>query len=282
MEHHEHEKDTDYFASMTDMMVGVLFVFVIMIAYFAFQITEQESVPKKLYEQVKAENERLRKELEKLKRPNPLEVYINRGTEVRDEIVQDIIQELQREGIDARSVQNGVVTISGKDMFATGRSDLESVKGALERVNQIAETIATKSACYAATNTSSAFYITCNPERLFIEAIFIEGHTDNVPIGATLIDGSRNNLELSARRATNTYAQMVSSEPELVNFRNPYDQQMLSVAAYGEQRPISDNSSRKGRSENRRIDIRFVMYVPKNKQDLKSVIEIHGGSLELN
>ena len=70
----QHEKDTDYFASMTDMMVGVLFVFVIMIAYFAFQITEQESVPKSVYDAEVAENKRLRgvisdleKEIEKLK-----------------------------------------------------------------------------------------------------------------------------------------------------------------------------------------------------------------------
>ena len=55
----QYEKDTDYFASMTDMMVGVLFVFVIMIAYFAFQITEQESVPKPVYDAV-MENNRLR------------------------------------------------------------------------------------------------------------------------------------------------------------------------------------------------------------------------------
>ena len=278
----QHEQDTDYFASMTDMMVGVLFVFVIMIAYFAFQITEQESVPKQIYDEVVAENEKLKKEIEKLKRPNPLEVYINRGTEVRDKLVNRIIKELKSEGIDARSVQNGVITISGKDMFATGRSDLESVEGALARVATIAKILSDRSACYSANAENNSFYDLCNPERIFLEAIFVEGHTDNIRIGAKLSDGSRNNLELSARRATNTYAHMIKEVPDLQNFKNPYDQQTLSVAAYGEQRPIADNSTLKGRSENRRIDIRFVMYVPKNKDALKEVVEKHGGLVELN
>ena len=38
------DKGTNYFASMTDLMVGVLFVFVLMIAYFAFQISQEDAV----------------------------------------------------------------------------------------------------------------------------------------------------------------------------------------------------------------------------------------------
>ena len=156
----QYEKDTDYFASMTDMMVGVLFVFVIMIAYFAFQITEQESVPKPVYDAEVMENnrlreiisdlekeiDRLREIIERLMKPNPLEVYIQRGTVARDQIVIDVVNELVRQGVDATSVQKGVVTISGKDMFLSGRSDLESRDGALEKIEKIASVIAKKSA----------------------------------------------------------------------------------------------------------------------------------------
>ena len=69
-------------------------------------------------------------------KPNPLEVYIQRGTVTRDQIVIDVVNELVRQGVDATSVQKGVVTISGKDMFLSGRSDLESREGALEKIEK--------------------------------------------------------------------------------------------------------------------------------------------------
>jgi len=289
----DHEKDTDYFASMTDMMVGVLFVFVIMIAYFAFQITEQESVPKSVYDAEVAENKRLRgviseleKEIERLKeiieklmKPNPLEVYIQRGTVTRDQIVIDVVNELVRQGVDATSVQKGVVTISGKDMFLSGRSDLESREGALEKIEKIASVIANKSACYSA-HQRSGYYVTCNPNRIFIEAIFVEGHTDNDKIVGQSEDGSKTNLELSARRATNTYERMVQFVPSLEEFMNPGGQNVLSAAAYGEQRPAFSNDTKEGKSKNRRIDIRFVMYQPKSEDEMRATVERFGGSVE--
>ena len=68
-----------------------------------------------------------------------------------------------------------------------------------------------------------------------MEAVYVEGHTDNIQIVGRLSDGSTNNLELSSKRATNTYQQIVAQRPELKTFQNPEKQQALSVAAYGEQ-----------------------------------------------
>ena len=61
---------------------------------------------------------------------------------------------------------------------------------------------------------------------------------------------------------------MVSRVPELTKLLNPASEQTLSVAAYGEQRPVAPNTSRDGRERNRRIDIRFEMYVPESKEAL--------------
>ena len=226
-------------------MVGVLFVFVIMIAYFAYKINEDAKL-------------------------NSLEIYLNKGAEAQEKIVQDVITDLRKLDIDAKSVQSGIVTISGKDMFAPGSSDLESVDGALGRVAKIAETIIANSSCFSSRRRVDD-QPACNSERIFIDTIFIEGHTDNMAVKGWLPDGSTTNLELSARRATNTYEQMTISSPELLEFVSPNNHQSLSVAAYGEQRPIADNNLPGGRSENRRIDIRFVMYVPPSNEALKEL-----------
>ena len=50
--------------------------------------------------------------------------------------------------------------------------------------------------------------------------------------------------------------------------RFPENEEVISVAAYGEQRPVTSNLTPFGQDANRRIDIRFVMWVPKNGKAL--------------
>ena len=296
--HSEREEGgTDYFASMTDMVVGVLFVFIIMVAYFAFQISNEDSVPLSLYEaeqeknkalmvdverlelEVKVLEEELERLMKLLKQKDPVVAYIESATVVRDDIVNDVIKDLKQYGIDAKSYQKGVVTISGKGLFANSESDLSSVVGAEQRVKNLSEILVKRMSCNVLvlgldTKSNKPDYSACNPDHVFIESVYIEGHTDNVPItnGRVLKDGSRNNLELSARRATNTYGLMVAHSPAALKMINPSGQQVLSVSAYGKQRPIADNRMPAGRQNNRRIDIRIVMHVPKDQVALESLI----------
>jgi chemotaxis protein MotB len=286
----------NYFASMTDLLVGVLFVLIIMVAYLAFQINTEERVPRSIFEQVKEERdslvsevqalnaevaalrkeiERLLEEIRKAKQVNPLEKYMAQGQAKRDQIVQDTVEELKALNIDARIGRaNNVITISGANLFASGRSNLDSLAGAPERVNKLAEVLRDRIGCHALSEGVSIDELkACNPDFLFVEAVFIEGHTDNVRVIKRLRDGSRNNLELSARRATNTYEQLVTHVPKLKSFKNPTGEQALSVAAYGEQRPMVPNIKPEDREMNRRIDIRFDMYVPRNQQALTEFLE---------
>ena len=81
-------------------------------------------------------------------------------------------------------------------------------------------------------------------------AINIEGHTDNVPIGADLSKQYPTNWELSATRATNVarYLQeKIGMNPSL-----------LSATGYGEYQPVASNETEEGRAKNRRIEIVLV------------------------
>ena len=53
------ESSGDYFASMTDLLVGVLFILIIMVAYLAFQINTEDRVPKIKFDAVKKERDAL-------------------------------------------------------------------------------------------------------------------------------------------------------------------------------------------------------------------------------
>jgi chemotaxis protein MotB len=81
------------------------------------------------------------------------------------------------------------------------------------------------------------------------KAIRIEGHTDNVQITGSLAQRYPTNWELASARAINVarYLQKQAIDPA-----------SLSAIAFGEFRPVADNSTPEGREKNRRIEIVLV------------------------
>ena len=72
----------------------------------------------------------------------------------------------------------------------------------------------------------------------------IEGHTDNVPVRGS---GYNSNWDLSAARATSVLRFLLET--------TALSPSRLSVAGYGEFRPIATNQTPVGRARNRRVDI---------------------------
>jgi chemotaxis protein MotB len=83
-----------------------------------------------------------------------------------------------------------------------------------------------------------------NSEEFSMMAIRVEGHTDNVPINTFRFPS---NWELSTTRATNVLKYFING--------SDLAPQRLAASGYGEYYPIEDNSTREGRSKNRRVDI---------------------------
>jgi chemotaxis protein MotB len=79
--------------------------------------------------------------------------------------------------------------------------------------------------------------------------IRIEGHTDNVKISGSLAQRYPTNWELSAARAINVTRYLQ---------KQAIDARTLSAVAFGEFRPVADNSTPEGREKNRRIEIVLV------------------------
>jgi chemotaxis protein MotB len=78
------------------------------------------------------------------------------------------------------------------------------------------------------------------------QQIKVEGHTDNVPIGPSIIDKFPTNWELSTARATTVvrYLQNRGVNPGF-----------LSAEGYAEFRPVASNETDEGKAANRRIEI---------------------------
>lgn len=85
--------------------------------------------------------------------------------------------------------------------------------------------------------------------------IRVEGHTDNWPIRGGVY---KNNWELSTARALEV-VQFISSSSGI-------PEAMFSSLGYGEFRPIADNSTAEGRSQNRRVEIFIDADITSNNQ----------------
>ena len=79
------------------------------------------------------------------------------------------------------------------------------------------------------------------------QRIVVEGHTDNVPVGAGLAGRFPSNWELSTARAT-AVVRFLQEEGGLHPDR-------LVASGYGSYRPVAANDTDEGRSQNRRIEI---------------------------
>ena len=75
--------------------------------------------------------------------------------------------------------------------------------------------------------------------------VVISGHTDNVPIANSQFPS---NWDRSAQRSLNFMKFILSQNANLQPVR-------FSTVGYGEYRPVADNATEEGRSQNRRVDV---------------------------
>lgn len=152
-------------------------------------------------------------------------------------------------------------------------------------IRKVAEILEEELGCYAL-GKKSLININCNPNLSLLEAVQLEGHTDNVPLGAKSLETLEDNLDLSARRAAAAFRIMINHRPALMEFKNANivsetkiepnsqnGQPILSISAYGEFRPVTENK-RNTRAANRRIDLRIIMTTPKNVEEAKRLSKL--------
>ena len=235
------EDDEGYFISMSDMLTGLLFIFIILLLYFAqtFQKTTQE---------------------------------LTGANEARTKLLKEIEFEMNKAGFGAKAYPaEGVLRLENIAMFDNDKAELLS--DGEKAVDKLAELFLAKLPCYSHVKIDARVQ-PCPPSKhsgQYIDTMLIEGHTDNKPRLAQ--NGRDTNIELSANRSISTYERLRllknHSIDDLVN-RIQYpngvevDYPILSVSGYGFTRPRPDSRSDSeiDRQRNRRIDIRFLMVTP--------------------
>jgi flagellar motor protein MotB len=246
----------NYFISMTDMMVGMLFIFIIMLMSFALSFRQQTDVQVKTTQiQTKKievaetvghdldETEaRIRRRLGEITEANQLRLRLL--TEVRDQ--------LSREGLTVEISSSGDVLRLTEAAVQFPVNNFFLIGSAKKNVEKIARVLARILPAYAICPAGRMRGACRNADQASVETVFIEGHTDET-------GNDDQNWSLSAQRAASTYRELTLVAPDLRKIVNRRNEEILSISGYSSTRPIDNSGTTTAFERNRRIDLRFVM-----------------------
>jgi flagellar motor protein MotB len=255
---HEEGGAESYFASISDLMVGILFIFLLMLTVFAlnYRVAEHDQeVSRARFGIEKARADRVRELLETA--AAQLQRDLDTSSTARDRLLTTLETILSQRGIQVWvDRQTGILHLPGDLLFET----LSATLGPKQRdsVGILANALARILPCF----TSITDRTNCDPaNRSVLETVLIEGHTDRRPIGIAGT-GFRDNDQLSTERALAVFAELRRAQPSLDALRNADGSYpLLGVSGFGDRRPLpqAQGSTEADYGLNRRIDLRFLL-----------------------
>jgi len=234
--------EENYFVSLSDLMTGVLFVFVILTTALALHYHMKSGELEKATQGV---IEARSKALQVQEALDALAKVLREREQIRKDELQKLVSRLRDNKITVELDEtNGILRLPGRLLFDASKAQLQpDGEKALSLLAKEMLPVVQKG---------------CGESPLKWEAIYIEGHTDNIPIR----EDFPSNWHLSSARAISTYNALLLAEPGLAKQFNHQQKAVIGISGYGDQRPVADNVTEEGRQKNRRIDIRFVVAYP--------------------
>jgi outer membrane protein OmpA-like peptidoglycan-associated protein len=245
----------DYFASMTDLMLGLVFIFIIVLMVVALNM--RQSAPMAAAPAPVATPPTL---------PLPPSATSEANLARRD-LLRDIAKILAGALVVTIDEENGTLQLGGDVLFPTASAD--AYPETLPKLRLLAEALAEVLPCYAVASDAAAMVSCDNRHKGRLDAIYIEGHTDTTPIHTARF---QSNWELSAARASATFAQLIAAVPVLGALKNDQAAALIGVSGYGDLRPVDTSGTAAGMQRNRRIELRFIMATP-NATDVARIVE---------
>lgn len=269
------EEEGNYLVSVSDLMVGMLFVFIIILMAFAlnFRIAqddattiqshlarERDEVGREMRrlamerDQLAVERDRLAAERDEL---GAVTDYLLRNDQIRNDMlaaVQSLLRE--REVEVSLDPENGILRLPESLLFDSARAVLRP-EGA-RALRELAAVLARSLPCYSRAPPVQQADCPLAAKPL-LEAVLVEGHTDTVPINTSEF---ADNWQLASARAINTYKALLGYESSLAQLKNARGEDLLGVSAYEAHRPVAPEATTDGQRLNRRIDLRFLIAAP--------------------
>lgn len=237
------DEEGSYLASLSDMMSGLLFIFIITLIVFVINFN-----------------------MERIKTEGQKQVLTDKYDELTDarqtraELLSKLERSLKASGVEVSiDEDHGLLHIPEGILFASGSAALPPQGG--YSLDIVADQLARLLPCYSGARDTlpppecaDGF----KPGRL--EAVFVEGHTDNMPMPPR--GGIQDNWDLSTKRAVVTFKHLINRAPQLNSFSNQNGDPLFGVSGYAESRPRNPHPAPTPDAQNRRIDLRFLLAAP--------------------
>jgi flagellar motor protein MotB len=241
------DESASYLESLSDLLVGMLFIFIIILMIFAlsYRVAQDRSdQDHKTLTQAAAKRAFMLKNL-------------------RNELGSMV-------EIDPKT---GVLRMPETLLFDAGSADLKPQ--GYQTLAKLGQLLNKDLPCY--TRVAFPSYCPQDESGPILDTVMIEGHTDVTPIHTAEFS---NNYNLGAERAYNTMMTLLAQAPGLQSLTNDHGERLLSISSYGETRPVTkepaDISQRPAWLRmNRRIDIRFLIGTPSEVTTDAGGLSIH-------
>ncbi|MBK5910628.1 hypothetical protein CCR85_03860 [Rhodothalassium salexigens] len=235
----EADQEDSVFVSMTDMMVGLLLIFLILLLHYALKAVE-------VIDSADAE------------------------TRARAALLTEIQGRLDTAGVAVEVSEDGSVIRLPEDQLRFD-TNTANIKPQYEPgLRTVADVFARMVPCFGYLDGFDRAVCGAmdNPHDVWVESIFLEGHTDCEGAAAR-------NWTLSSERAVEVFRFLTEQRPELAELRSRAPdlggQRVLGVVGFADRRPAQhfdagapacEAFTEQQKAQNRRIDFRFVMGSP--------------------
>jgi flagellar motor protein MotB len=282
----EEEEKKDVFAPVSDLMVGVVFIFLVMIMALSLVMME-DAVPRPEFDQVtrelaetRAQRDALQKRADQLadfvaylktQGVVPLLDRLAEADATRAKILQMLKERLEKAGVKVEAdFRSGVLRLPTGNLFESAQAEPTPFGSDVIRI--LGVSLADTVPCFIPGAARAPACPPLSPGSV-LNAVYIEGHTDTAPIHA---ENFRDNWDLSAARAIAAYRIVRESDARVPDLKNAEGKSLVGVSGYADTRPANEALTEKQRSEksameaDRRIEVRLIMAV--NREEVEKTL----------
>ena len=247
----EEEEKKDVFAPVADLMVGVVFIFLVMILALSLVMME-DAVPRPDYDQVVRELTETRAKLDVAQKRSdqlvdfvsylktqgviPLLDRLAEADATRAKILQTLKDRLDAQGVKVEAdFRSGVLRLPTGNLFESAQADPTPYGRDVIRI--LGQTLADTVPCFIPGEARPVNCPQLAPGSV-LNAVYIEGHTDFAPIRSAG-EQFRDNWELSAARSIAAWRIVRESDARIPNLKIADGKSLIGVSGYADTRPLS-------------------------------------------